>query len=49
MIDGGTVFAASDVEIRARSVRYTVLAHSILSSFYNAAILSIAIGVLANF
>jgi uncharacterized membrane protein len=44
----GTSFAASDVEIRARSIRYIVLVHSILSFFYNAAILGIAIGVVTN-
>jgi uncharacterized membrane protein len=39
----GTTFATSDVEIRSRPVRHAVLWHSVLSFFYNAAVLGIAI------
>jgi uncharacterized membrane protein len=44
----GASFAASDVEVRARPVRYTVLTHSILSFFYNTAILGLAISVVTS-
>lgn len=44
----GSSFAASDVEVRSRVLRYTVLTHSVVSFFYNAAILSIAIGVITG-
>lgn len=44
----GSSFAASDVEVRSRPVRYTVLVHSVLSFFYNTAILGIAIGVVTG-
>jgi hypothetical protein len=44
----GTSFAVSDVEIHARPIRYTVLTHSVLSFFYNTAILGIAIGVVTG-
>ncbi|HEX4224599.1 MAG TPA: DUF1345 domain-containing protein [Pseudonocardiaceae bacterium] len=44
----GSSFAASDVEVRSRVLRYTLLTHSVVSFFYNAAILSIAIGVITG-
>jgi uncharacterized membrane protein len=39
----GTAFATSDVEVRGRPIRHAVLWHSVLSFFYNAAVLGIAI------
>ena len=44
----GTSFATSDVEVRARPVRYTVLTHSVVSFVYNTAILGIAVGVITG-
>jgi uncharacterized membrane protein len=40
----GATFATSDVEISSRRVRHAVIWHSVLSFFYNAAVLGIAIG-----
>ncbi|MFI5728893.1 DUF1345 domain-containing protein [Kribbella sp. NPDC051587] len=40
----GATFATSDVEITNRRVRHAVIWHSVLSFFYNAAVLGIAIG-----
>jgi uncharacterized membrane protein len=40
----GATFATSDVEISGRRVRHAVIWHSVLSFFYNAAVLGIAIG-----
>jgi hypothetical protein len=39
----GAAFATSDVEVTGRPVRHAVLWHSVLSFFYNAAVLGIAI------
>lgn len=44
----GTSFAVSDVEVRTSRVRSLVLGHSVLSFFYNTAILGIAIGVISG-
>ncbi|MFF1817901.1 DUF1345 domain-containing protein [Kribbella sp. NPDC058245] len=40
----GATFATSDVEITNRRVRHAVIWHSVMSFFYNAAVLGIAIG-----
>ncbi|TDD57965.1 DUF1345 domain-containing protein [Kribbella antibiotica] len=40
----GATFATSDVEISNRRVRHAVIWHSVMSFFYNAAVLGIAIG-----
>jgi uncharacterized membrane protein len=39
----GTTFATSDVEVRRRVIRHSVLWHSVLSFLYNTAVLGIAI------
>jgi uncharacterized membrane protein len=39
----GAAFATSDVEVCGRPIRHAVLWHSVLSFFYNAAVLGIAI------
>lgn len=44
----GSTFATSDVEIRSAPMRSRVMAHSVLSFLYNAAILSLAISVLTG-
>lgn len=44
----GTSFAVSDVSALTPRVRTHVLAHSVLSFFYNTAILGIAIGVISG-
>jgi uncharacterized membrane protein len=44
----GTSFAVSDVEITARPFRYAALTHSILSFFYNAAVIGIAVSALTG-
>ncbi|MFC0626751.1 DUF1345 domain-containing protein [Kribbella deserti] len=44
----GCSFAASDVEVRNRATRILVLTHSVLSFFYNTAILGIAVGVISG-
>lgn len=40
----GATFATSDVEVTNRRVRHAVIWHSVLSFFYNAAVLGLAIG-----
>lgn len=44
----GTSFAVSDVSVLTSRLRTHVLAHSVLSFFYNTAILGIAIGVISG-
>ncbi|WNV86254.1 DUF1345 domain-containing protein [Umezawaea sp. Da 62-37] len=44
----GTSFAVSDVEVRSTGMRSLVLGQSVLSFFYNTAILGIAIGVISG-
>jgi hypothetical protein len=40
----GATFATSDVEVTNRRIRHAVIWHSVLSFFYNAAVLGLAIG-----
>jgi uncharacterized membrane protein len=44
-----TAFATSDVQITDRTIRRTVLGHSVLAFGYNTAILSVAVGFLTGF
>jgi uncharacterized membrane protein len=44
----GTSFAVSDVQIRARPMRYTALTHTFLAFFYNAAVIGIAVSALTG-
>ncbi len=44
----GVSFASSDVEVITRRMRWHVLVHELLSFFYNAAVLAIAISVITN-
>lgn len=44
----GTTFAASDVDISSRRIRWYVTVHSILSFFYNTAVLALAVGILTG-
>jgi len=44
----GVSFAASDVEVRGRAVRWHVLVHSVVSFFYNAIVLAIAVGIITG-
>ncbi|HWE88264.1 MAG TPA: DUF1345 domain-containing protein, partial [Pseudonocardiaceae bacterium] len=44
----GTSFAVSDVETAGSTIRLRVLAHSVLSFFYNTATLGIAVGVITG-
>jgi uncharacterized membrane protein len=42
----GTTFAASDVNVTTPEMRWHVTVHSVLSFFYNAAVLALAIGII---
>ncbi|MGH3398859.1 MAG: DUF1345 domain-containing protein [Streptosporangiaceae bacterium] len=42
----GTSFAVSDVAVVTPSMRWHVMMHSVLSFFYNAAVLALAVGIL---
>ena len=42
----GTSFAVSDVMVVTPSMRWHVMMHSVLSFFYNAAVLALAVGIL---
>lgn len=42
----GSTFATSDVDVRSRRMRLRVLNHNVLSFFYNAAVIALAIQVL---
>lgn len=42
----GVSFAASDVEVRSRTLRWHVMVHSVLSFFYNAIVLAVAVGII---
>lgn len=42
----GTSFAVSDVVVVTPSMRWHVMMHSVLSFFYNAAVLALAVGIL---
>jgi len=44
----GTTFSVSDVETRSSAVRAKILAHSILSFFYNTATVGIAVSVITG-
>jgi uncharacterized membrane protein len=44
----GTIFAVSDVDVTDRAIRRAVLGHQILSFFYNATILTLAINLVTG-
>ncbi|GIF64830.1 membrane protein [Asanoa ishikariensis] len=44
----GVSFAASDVEVRGRTVRYHVMVHSVISFLYNAIVLAIAVNIITG-
>jgi uncharacterized membrane protein len=44
----GTSFAVSDVSVTSSSLRWHVLVHSVLSFFYNAIVLALAISILTG-
>jgi uncharacterized membrane protein len=44
----GVSFAVSDVEIIRRTTRWHVLVHSVVSFFYNSAVLAVAVGVVTQ-
>ena len=44
----GTSFAVSDVNVTAQTMRWHVMVHSVLSFFYNAIVLAVAIGLLTG-
>lgn len=44
----GVSFAASDVNVISRELRWYVMVHSVISFFYNAVVLAIAVGVLTS-
>ncbi|WP_027343566.1 DUF1345 domain-containing protein [Hamadaea tsunoensis] len=41
-------FAASDVSVRTRPLRWHVMVHSVVSFFYNAIVLAVAVGVITQ-
>jgi len=44
----GTSFAVSDVNVTSQAMRWHVMVHSIVSFFYNAVVLAVAIGILTG-
>lgn len=44
----GVSFAVSDVEVVRRATRWHVLVHSVVSFFYNSAVLAVAVGVVTQ-
>jgi uncharacterized membrane protein len=44
----GVSFAASDVEVRSRTLRWHVMIHSVVSFFYNAIVLAVAVGIITG-
>jgi uncharacterized membrane protein len=44
----GTSFAVSDVTVTTPSMRWHVMMHSVLSFFYNAVVLALAVGILTR-
>jgi hypothetical protein len=44
----GVSFAASDVEVRNRILRWHVMVHSVISFFYNAIVLAVAVGIITG-
>jgi uncharacterized membrane protein len=41
-------FASSDVEVHGRALRWHVLVHSVISFFYNAVVLAVAVSVITG-
>lgn len=44
----GTSFAVSDVSVTSQPMRWHVMVHSVLSFFYNAVVLAVALGILTG-
>jgi uncharacterized membrane protein len=44
----GVSFASSDVEVRSRPLRWSVMVHSVVSFLYNAAVLAVAVGIITG-
>jgi uncharacterized membrane protein len=44
----GTSFAVSDVSVTTQAMRWHVMVHSVLSFFYNAVVLAVALGILTG-
>jgi uncharacterized membrane protein len=44
----GTSFAVSDVNVTSQTMRWHVMVHSIVSFFYNAVVLAVAVGILTG-
>jgi hypothetical protein len=44
----GTSFAVSDVEVTSQRVRYVVMSHSVVGSFYNTLVIAVVVGVLTQ-
>jgi uncharacterized membrane protein len=44
----GTSFAVSDVNVTSQAMRWHVMVHSVISFFYNAVVLAVAIGILTG-
>lgn len=44
----GVSFAANDVEVRSRPLRWSVMVHSVVSFLYNAAVLAVAVGIITG-
>jgi uncharacterized membrane protein len=44
----GTSFAVSDVNVTSQDMRWHVMVHSVVSFFYNAVVLAVAIGILTG-
>ena len=44
----GVSFAASDVEILSRQLRWYVMVHSVVAFFYNAIVLAVAVGIITG-
>ena len=44
----GVSFAASDVEVRSRALRWHVMVHSVISFFYNAIVLAVAVSIITG-
>jgi uncharacterized membrane protein len=44
----GVSFAASDVEVQGRILRWHVMVHSVLSFFYNAIVLAVAVSIITG-
>jgi uncharacterized membrane protein len=44
----GVSFAANDVEVCSRALRWTVMVHSVASFLYNAIVLAVAVGIITG-